>query len=124
MSIPFFRRAPTFVQFDSFTGITYFNDNSSVGGIIPTEVREHRLAIEGDIHLSTIPSASLCLSEFQFLPNDVYCGFEAVAENIDKWRGNLVTRIKQYASRISDIQLTANSAISCSDLNACSFSSV
>ena len=54
----------------------------------------------------------------------MYCGFEAVAENIDEWRGNLVTRIKQYASRISDIQLTANSAISSKDLNACYFSSV
>ena len=54
----------------------------------------------------------------------MYCGVETVAENIDEWRGNLVTRIKQYASRNSDIQLTANSAISSSDLNACSFSTV
>ena len=43
---------------------------------------------------------------------------------MDEWRGNLVTRIKQYASRISDIQSTANTAISSSDLNAHSFSSV
>ena len=43
-----------------------------MGGII-TEVREPRLAIEGDIHLSTKPSASSCLSDFQHLPNDVYC---------------------------------------------------
>ena len=35
----------------------------------------------------------------------MYCGFEAVAENIEEWRGNLVTRFKQYASRNSDIQL-------------------
>ena len=54
----------------------------------------------------------------------MYCAFEAVAENIDEWRGSLVTRIKQYASRISDIQLTANRAMSSSDLNARSFSSV
>ena len=33
------RRAPTFVQFDSFDGTTYFNDNNTVGGII-TDVRE------------------------------------------------------------------------------------
>ena len=95
-----------------------------MGGIIPTEVRQPRLAIEGDIHLSTIPSASSCLSDFQFLPNEVYCGFEAIAENIDEWRGKLVTRIKQYEFRITEIQLTANSAISSSDLNARSFSSV
>ena len=95
-----------------------------MGGIIPTDVRKPRLAIEGDIHLSTIPSASSCLSDFHFLPNDMYCGFEAITENIDEWKGNLVTRIKQYASWISDIQSTANTAISSSDLNARSFSSV
>ena len=54
----------------------------------------------------------------------MYCGFEAIAENIDEWRGNLVTRIKQYTSTISDLQSTANSAISSSNLNAISFSSV
>ena len=54
----------------------------------------------------------------------MYCGFEAIAKNIDEWRGNLVTRIKQYMSTISDLQSTANSAISSSDLSACSFSSV
>ena len=95
-----------------------------MGGIIPTDIREPRLAIEGDIHLSSNPSASSCLSDFQFLPNEVYCGFEAIAKNIDEWRGNLVTRIKQYMSTISDLQSTANSAISSSDLSACSFSSV
>ena len=79
------RRAPTFVQFDSFDGTTYFNDNNTVGGII-TEVKEPRLATEGDIHLSTIPSASSCLSDFQHLPNDVYCAIEAVSENIDECR--------------------------------------
>ena len=52
-----------------------------MGGNI-AEVREPRLAIEGDIHLSTIPYASLCLSDFQPLPNDVYCAIEAVFENI------------------------------------------
>ena len=118
--------APTFVQFDSFTGTAYFNYTSAVGGggVIPTDIREPRLAIEGDIHLSTFLSASSCLSDFQFLPNEVYCGFKAIAENIDEWKGNLVSRIKQYASTISDLQSTANSAIFSSDLNAHSFSSV
>ena len=95
-----------------------------MGGIIPTDIREPRLAVEGDIHLSTILSASLCLSDFQFLPNYVHCGFEAIAENIYELRGNLVTRIKQYASRIRDLQTTANSAISSSNLNVRSFLSV
>ena len=54
----------------------------------------------------------------------MYCGFKAIAENIDVWRGNLVGRIKQYSSTISDLQSTANSAIFSSDLNAHSFSSV
>ena len=117
-------RAPTFVQFDSFTSTAYFNDTSAVGGVIPTDIKEPRLDIEGDIGLSTIPSASSCLSDFQFLPNEVNCGFEAIAENIDEWRGNLVGRIKQYASTISDFQSTANSAFFSCDLNARSFSSV
>ena len=59
-----------------------------------------------------------------FLPNKVYCGFKAIAENIDEWRGNLVGRIKQYASTIRYLQSPANYAIFSSDLNACSFSSV
>ena len=54
----------------------------------------------------------------------MYCGFKAIAENIDEWKGNLVSRIKQYASTISDLQSTANSAIFSSDLNTRSFSSV
>ena len=69
--IPSDLRAHTCVQFNSFYGTTYFNDNNSVGGII-TKVREPRLAIEDDVHLLTIPSASLCLSDFQYLPNDMY----------------------------------------------------
>ena len=63
LPLPSNRRAPTFVQFDPFDGTTYFNDNNTVGGII-TEVREPRLAIEGDIHLSKLPSAFSCLSDF------------------------------------------------------------
>ena len=54
----------------------------------------------------------------------MYNGFKAIAENIDEWRGNLIGRIKQYASTISDLQSLANSAIYSSDLNAHSFSSV
>ena len=54
----------------------------------------------------------------------MYRFFEAVSENIDEWRGSLVTKVKQYASQISDIQVATNTAISSSDFNARSFSSV
>ena len=70
------------------------------------------------------PSISSYLVDLQFLPNDIYNGFEAIADNIDAWRVNLVGRIKQYASTINDLQTTANSAIYSSDLNACSVSNV
>ena len=90
-----------------------------MGGIIPTDMREPRLAIESDIHLSIFPSVSSCLGHFQLQPNHVYNGFEAIAENIDKWRGNLIGRINQH-----DLQSTANSAIFSSDLKTRSFSSV
>ena len=81
------------------------------GGVIPTDLREPRLAIESDVHLALLPSVSSCHVDLQFIPNDVYKGFEAIAHNIDAWRMNLVNRIKQYASTINDLQSSANSAI-------------
>ena len=69
--------APIFIHYDSLTATTYFNDTSAVGGIIPTDMRETRLAIESDIHLSIFLSVSSCLSDFQFVPNDVYNGFRS-----------------------------------------------
>ena len=54
----------------------------------------------------------------------MYKGLEAIAENIDAWRVNLVTRIKQYASTINDLQSSKNSAIYTSDLNARSVSNI
>ena len=83
-------------------------------------MREPRLAIESDVHLSVFPSIQSCLVDLQFLPNDVYNGYEAIAENIDEnidaWRVNLVSRIKQNASTISDLQSIPNSANYSSDL--------
>ena len=58
-----------------------------------------------------------CLASLQFLPNDVYNGIQAFAENIDAWRTNLVTRIKLYGSIISDLQSSTNTAIYACDLN-------
>ena len=116
-------RGPAFVQFDSFEATTYSSDNNIVGGII-NNCREPRLAIENGAQLSTIPSASSCLSDYQHLPDETYCAIEAVSNNIDEWRGHLVTRLKQYTTRVTEIQMTASNAISNSDLNAYSFSSV
>ena len=54
----------------------------------------------------------------------MYNGLEAIAENIDAWRVNLVTRSKQYASTINDLQSSTNSAIYTSNLNARSVSNI
>ena len=54
----------------------------------------------------------------------MYNGFEAIADNIDAWRVNLVNRIKQYASTINDLQSSANSAIYSSNLNTRSVSNI
>ena len=106
------------VHYDPLTATAYFNDTSTVGGIIPSDVRGPRLAIEGDIHIADFPPVASCLANFQFLPNDVYEGLQAFSGNIDAWRTNLVTRIKLYGSTISDLQSSTNSAIYACNLNA------
>ena len=58
------------------------------------------------------------------MSNETYWAIEAVAENVNEWRGYLVTRLKQYSTRVNDIQMTASNVISNSDLNANSFLSV
>ena len=118
------QRAPTFVRYDPLIATTYFNNSSTAGGVIPTDLRGPRLAIESDIHLAVFPTLASCLVDLQFMPNDVYNGLEAIAENIDAWRVNLVTRIKQYASTINDLQSSTNSAIYTGDLNARSTSNI
>ena len=77
--------------YDPLTATTYFNNTSTVGGIIPSDLRGPRLAIGGDIHIADFPPVTSCLASLQFLPNDVYNGLQAFAENIDAWRTNLVT---------------------------------
>ena len=86
------------------------------GGVIPTDLRGPMLAIESDVHLAVFPSVSSCLVNLQYIPNDVYIRLEAIADNIDAWRVNLVTRIKQYTSTTNDLQSSANSAIYSSNL--------
>ena len=112
------QRAPTFVPYDPLIASTYFTNPSTAGGVIPTDLRTPMLAIESHIHLAVFPIVASCLLDRQFIPNDVYNGLEAIAENIDAWRVNLVTRIKQYASTINDLQSSTNSAIYTGDLNA------
>ena len=118
------QHTPTFVRYDPLTATTYFNNSRTVGGIIPTDLRGPRIAIESDVHLAVFPSVASCLVDLQFIPNDVYNGLEAIAENIDAWRVNLVTRIKHCASTINDLQSSRNSAVYTSDLNAWSVSNI
>ena len=87
-------------------------------------MRAPRLAIESDIQLAVFPTIASCLIDRQFILNNVYNGLEAIAENIDAWRVNLVTRIKQYASTINDLQSSTNSAIYTGNLNAQSTSNI
>ena len=81
-------------------------------------MRAPRLAIESDIHLAVFPTVVFCLIDCQFILNDVYNGLEAIAENIDAWRVNLDTKIKQYSSTINDLQSSSSSAIYTGNLNA------
>ena len=71
------------MRYDPLIAAAYFNDSSTVGGIIPTDLRRPRLAIESDIHIADFPSVTSCLAGLQFLPNDVYNGLQTFAENID-----------------------------------------
>ena len=80
--------------------------------------RLNSTSIESDIHIADFSSVTSCLAGLQFLPNDVYNGLQAFAENIDAWRINLVTRIKLYGSTISVLQSSTNAAVYACDLNA------
>ena len=52
------------------------------------------------------------------MPNEFNNGLQVVAENIDSWRTNLVTRIKLYSSTIADLQTSSNATSYACDLNA------
>ena len=54
----------------------------------------------------------------------LYNGLKAIAENIDAWRVNLVSRIKQYCSTINDLQSSTNSAIYAGNFNTGSNSNI
>ena len=58
-----------------------------MGGVIPSDLRGARLAIESDIHIADFPSVTSCLANLKFLLNYVYNGLQAFAENIDGCSG-------------------------------------
>ena len=66
------QRPPVVIHYDPLTATAFFNDTSTVGGVIPSDLRGARLAIESDIHIADFPSVTSCLANLQLLPNDVY----------------------------------------------------
>ena len=95
----------------------FYNNSSTVGGVILSDTRGARLAIESDTSIADFPTVTACLANLQPLPNEVNNGFQVVAENIDAWRTNLVTRIKLYSSTIADLQTSSNATSYACDLN-------
>ena len=65
-------------------------------GVILGDTRGAGLAIESDISIADFPTATSCLANLQLVPNEFNNGLQVVAENIDSWRTNLITRIKLY----------------------------
>ena len=89
-----------------------------MGGLILGDARGVRLAIESDISIADFPTVTSCLTNLQPLPVEFNNGLQVVAENIDSWRTNLVTRIKIYSSTIADLQTTSNATSYACTLNA------
>ena len=75
------------------------------------------MAIESDISIADFPTDTSCLTNIQPLPSEFNNGLQVVAENIDSWRTNLVTRIKLYSSTIADLQTSSNATSYACDLN-------
>ena len=115
---------PVTTQHDLLITTTSFNSSSTVGGVILGDTRGARLAIESDISIADFPTVSSCLTNLQPLPAEFNNGLQVVAENIDSWRTNLVTRIKLYSSTIADLQTTSNANTYACDLNARTNSSI
>ena len=90
-------------QSDPLITSNSFSNSSTEGGVMLGDVRGARLAIESDISIAYFPTVSSCLLNLQSLPAEFNNGLQVVAENIDSWRTNLVTRIKLYSSTIADI---------------------
>ena len=102
------RSLPVTTQHDVTLTTNSFNSSSAEGGVILGEVRGARLAIESDNSIAGFPTVTSCLLTLQPLPAEFNNGLQVVAENIDSWRTNLVTRIKLYSSTIADLKTTSN----------------
>ena len=89
-----------------------------MGEAILGDARGARLAIESDLSIADFPTVTSCLTNLQPLPNEFNNGLQVVAENIDSWRTNLVTRIKLYSSIIADLQTSSNATSHACDLNS------
>ena len=103
---------------------TSFNTSSTVEEPMLTDLKGNRLAVESDIRISDFPTVASCLNNIQFTPSEFNNGLQVVAENIDLWRANLVTRIKLYNSTIPDLQASSNATSHACDLNACTNSTI
>ena len=112
------QRPPVTIPYDPLITTTSFNSSSTVGGVILGDARGARLAIESDISIADFPTVTSCLTNLQPLPSEFNNGLQVVAENIDSWRTNLVTRIKLYSSTIADLQTSSNATSYACDFNA------
>ena len=102
------RSLPVTTQHDVTLTTNSFNSTSAGGGVILGDIRGARLAIESDNSIAGFPTVASCLLTLQPLPTDFNNGLQVVAENIDSWRTNLVTRIKLYSSTMADLKSTSN----------------
>ena len=112
------QRPPVTIQYDPLITTASFNSSSTVGGVKLGDTRGARLVIESDISIADFPTATSCLANLQLLPNEFKNGLQVVAENIDSWRTNLITRIKLYSSTIANLQTSSNATSYACDLNA------
>ena len=115
---------PVITQSDPLITYNSFNSSSTERGVFLGDVVGARLAIESDISITDFPTISSCLLDLQPLPAEFNNGLQVVAENIDSWRTNLVTRIKLYSSTIADLKTTSNATSYPCDLNARTNSSI
>ena len=112
------RSLPVTTQHDLTLTTNSFNSLSVGGGMILGDIRGARLAIESDNSIAGFPTVASCLLTLQPLPTDFNNGLQVVAENIDSWRTNLVTRIKLYSSTMADLKSTSNATSYACDINA------
>ena len=105
-------------QGDTLTICTSFNSSSTVEEPMLTDLSANRLAVESDTRISEFPTVASCLNNIQLTSSEFKNDLQVIAENIDLWRANLVTRIKLYNTTIADLQSSSNATSHAFDLNA------